>query len=423
MNTSVSCVACVKGLIDPPQCGSLAGLSVADACTTLTHEIRTLQMDKRKVSTLFLDIKGGFDNLNSSTLGSMMSARGINPYLVSWTQSFLSGRSCRLLFQGWPKTFSLVSVGTPQGSSVCPLLFVIYVSRLHSEIPFGLTLSYVDDLALTVSLASYRRNIQLLQGHYTRIKAKGIHLGVGFSIPKTELIHWRTNRDRHPPSGTPIHLDVELFRPKEEIRWLGYWFTPSLSTTPHFTKRLAKAQAAFVAIKSLSPPGMGLPPFLCDRLASSLLFPILGSWGEVFTPTVHMLRKLSAFTHKTQTWCTNCFLCTATNILAIKACLPPLDWLFSYKRRLAGLRILCSPSQLNTSTARLPPSVETRSQHRHASDNRSLLRGNAGHRNPLPWRCPRTPTKNRAYLPLDAITHSLLFLLGSDGLAQLPVTC
>jgi len=83
MNGRLSCVARVKGLINPHQCGSLAGLSVADACNTLPHEIRTLQMDKRKVSTLFLEMKGGFDNVNPSSLCGMLSAKGVSPYLVS----------------------------------------------------------------------------------------------------------------------------------------------------------------------------------------------------------------------------------------------------------------------------------------------------------------------------------------------------
>jgi len=307
MNNRLACVARMTGLHNPHECGSLAGFSVADACTTLSYEVRTLQMDKRKVSTLFLDIKGGFDNVNPSTLCGMLSAKEVNPYLVSCTRSFLTGRSCRLLFQGSPKVFSPVSVGTPQGSPVSLLLFGIYVSRLHADIPFGLTLSYVDDFALTVTSVSYRCNIQLLQKHYALIKARGSRWGVGFSIPKTELIHWCTNRDRDLPSHAPIHLDGSVCRPEEELRWLGYWFIPSLSTTSHFTKRLAKVQAAFVAIKRLSPPGMGLPPFLCHHPASSLLFPILGYGGDVFTPTVHMMRKLSAFWHQAQRWCTNCF--------------------------------------------------------------------------------------------------------------------
>jgi len=421
MNSRLSCVARVSGLLNPHQCGSLAGLSASDAITTLTHEVRTLQMAQRKVSTLFLDIKGGFDNVNPSTLCGMLKAKGVNPYLVSWTRSFLSGRKCRLRYQGSPMVFAPVSVGTPQGSPISPLLFVIYVSCLHSEIPEGLTLSYVDDFGLTASSASYRRNIQIRQRHYARLKAKGARLGVSFSIPKTELIHWRTNRDRAPVSNARVHLDGSVFKPKDEVGWLGYWFTPSMSTSTHFTKRLAKAQAAFVAIKRLSPPGMGLPPFLCHRLASSLLFPILSYGADVFTTTYHMTRKLAAFWHQVQRWSTNCFSSTPTDILAIEACLPPLDLLLRYKRRLAGLRILCSPPEINPATARLPPSVQTPSMHRHSPDHRSLSAKNAGSRLPLPWLQPRPPSKNTAHLPLDALPHSMLFILGPGGLDLLPV--
>jgi len=405
MNSRLSCVARVTGLLNPHQCGSLAGLSAADAVTTLIHEAKTLQMARRKVSTLFLDIKGGFDNVNPSTLCGILKAKGVNPYLVSWTRSFLSGRRCRLRYQGSPKVFAPVSVGTPQGSPVSPLLFVIYVSRLHCEIPHGLTLSSVDDFGLTVSSSSYRWNVQILQKLYAKLKARGARLGVGFSVPKTELIHWRTNRDRALISKTPVHLDRSIFMPKAEVRWLGYWFTPSFATTTHFVKRLAKAQAAFVAVKRLSPPGISLPPFLCHRLASSLLFPILSYGADAFLPTVHMTRKLAVFWHKVQRSTTNCFVCTPTDVLAIEACLPPLVLLLRYKSRLASLRILCSPPEINPAAARLPLSVLTPSLHRHSPDHRSLSAGNAGSRLPLPWLQPRPPSKNRAHLPLDALPH------------------
>jgi len=225
MNSRLSCVARATGLLNPHQCGSLAGLSASDAVTSLTNEVKTLPMAGNKVSTLFLDIKGGFDNVNPSTLFGMLRAKGVNPYLVSWNKSFLSGRSCRLLYQGSPKVFAPVAVGTYQGSPVSPLLFVIYVSRLHSEIPQGLSLSYVDDFGLTASSASYRRKIQILQRQYAKLKARGARLGVGFSVSKTELIHWRTNRYRNPISNAPIHLAGSVFTPQGEVRWLGYWFT------------------------------------------------------------------------------------------------------------------------------------------------------------------------------------------------------
>ena len=167
---------------------------------------------------------------------------------------------------------------------------------------------------------------------------------------------------------------------------------------------------------------MGLPPFLCHRLASSLLFPILSYGADTFEPTVHMTRKHSAFWHRVQRWTTNCFACTPTDTLAVEACLPPRDLLLAYKRRLACLRVMCSPREINPAAARLPPSLQTPSLHRHTPDHRILCRGNPGARLPLPWWRPRPPAKNRTHLPLDALPHSMLFLLGPDGHGPLPVT-
>jgi len=64
MTVRLSAIARSKGLPHHNQCGSLPGLSSSDACLTLTHEVSTLQRPRLKVSTLFLDIKAGFDNVN-----------------------------------------------------------------------------------------------------------------------------------------------------------------------------------------------------------------------------------------------------------------------------------------------------------------------------------------------------------------------
>jgi len=78
----------LRGLWHPNQCGSLPGLSTYDACLTLTHDVKTLQRPRRKGSSLFLDIKAGFDNVDNTTLARIMREGGIPPYLVSWVSLF-----------------------------------------------------------------------------------------------------------------------------------------------------------------------------------------------------------------------------------------------------------------------------------------------------------------------------------------------
>jgi len=94
----------LRRLLHPNQCGSLPGLSTYDACLTLTNDVKTLQRPRLKVSSLFLDIKAGFDNVDNNTLARILREGGIPPYLVSWVLSFLGERSCTLIFQGAPGT-------------------------------------------------------------------------------------------------------------------------------------------------------------------------------------------------------------------------------------------------------------------------------------------------------------------------------
>jgi len=222
------------GLLHPNQCGSLSGLGSFDAVATLIHEVPLLQAASLKVSTLFLDVKGGFDNVCANKLASVLTRGGVSAYLVAWIKSFLSMRQCRLIFQGAPKVFCLVAVGTPQGSPISPLLFVPYIASLHLSIPQGLVISYVDDLTITVGSDSVRSNIHALQYYFGIIQRQGADLGVAFSVPKTELIYWRTLKDRSDVSLAPIVINDMLFLPSQAVRWLGYGLTTTVTGTGYW---------------------------------------------------------------------------------------------------------------------------------------------------------------------------------------------
>jgi len=249
-------------LIHRLQCGSLPGTSTADAALVLRHNVESFHRLTYNVSTLFLDVKGGFNNVEFPSLLSLLRRKRVSPYLVQWVDPFLMDRTCRLMFQGSPRLFAPVSVGVLQGSPISPLLFVIYVSSLHLEISRSLIISYVDDFAGTVASPSYRTNIRLLQKSLLALKRRACPINISFSIPNTELIYWRTARSNEPPCCLAVHLEDQLFYPRTCLKWLGFIFTPSFDARSHCSSRYALVYAALATIRRLSPPGMGLPPYL-----------------------------------------------------------------------------------------------------------------------------------------------------------------
>jgi len=281
-------------------------------------------------------------------------------------------------------------------------------------------ISYLHDFTLTAPSLSYPGNIPHLQELFARLEAKALPLGVSFSIVKMELIHWRTPSQRHTPKClSPIQIKGELFRPRHLVPWLGYWFTPALDSSAHFSHRLAVALGAFALIRHLSPPGPGLAPYLCHRLATSLVAPILLYGAGLLTPSAGAMARLNTFGQMVQRWTTTCFSATPTGIPPVESCLPPVPLLISQRQRLAGLRVICSPPEVNPATAHLYPSFPSLSAY-WTHDSRGPSPGSSSLCT-FPFR--RQPRDSlppiRNHLPVDAVAHKTLPL--TPRLSRMPM--
>jgi len=221
---------------------------------------------------------------------------------------------------------------------------------------------------------SLRSNIRALQCYFGIIQRQGADLGVAFSVPKTELIHWRTLKDRSDVSFTPIVINDMLFPPSQVVRWLGYWLTPTLHSSVHFLRRLALAKASFTTIRQLSAAGKGLSSWCNRKLLFGAILPILTYGCDLFVPHAATLRKLDTFWHVVLPWTTNCF-CTTT---------------------------------------RIPESVPTWDQGRSADDPRFLLPGSSKPIHLTSWLAPAV--NSAKHLPLDSLCHEV-----SDLIEEIPI--
>ena len=114
-----------------------------------------LSMDKQRVSILvLLDLSAAFDTVDHQVLlRRLESSFGITGQALHWFASYLADRSQKIVFNGcYSKTFDL-PFGVPQGSSLGPLLFAIYASKLFDIIRTHLPSvhAFADDTQLYLS--------------------------------------------------------------------------------------------------------------------------------------------------------------------------------------------------------------------------------------------------------------------------------
>jgi len=248
-NNRLLTIAYAEGLYCINQTGSLLHRSTVDAAISLQHSIKGAQFAKTKVLLLFLDVKGGFDNIDHRKLLDGLSENNKVPdSLIDWIQNFITTRNISLAYPGRRRRTHVLNKGIPQGSPLSPLLFVIYVKPLHlaGEPTELFTTSYVDDFQLTVASNSWERNARRLEEKAAEMIAMAQSRGLFFSMAKTELMHWRKRCEKGARSESSVMVQSHVVNPAGSVvKWLGYSLADNGETATHFTKRLSRAQGAF----------------------------------------------------------------------------------------------------------------------------------------------------------------------------------
>ena len=106
--------------------------------------------DERKVTLLsLLDMSAAFDCVDHQILLHRLTfAAGMSGTAIQWIESFLSGRTQQVFYNGQLSTISPVLYGVPQGSALGPLLYILYKAELsHIIARHGLCHHlYADDV-------------------------------------------------------------------------------------------------------------------------------------------------------------------------------------------------------------------------------------------------------------------------------------
>ena len=138
-----------ENLLNPNQSGFRPSDSCINQLITITHEIfEAFDCNPSlEVRSVFLDISKAFDKVWHETLIYKIKSMGISGELLNLLENYLSDKYQRVVLNGQTSSWTPVLAGSPQGSILGPLLFLIYINDLPNELQSNAKL-FADDTSL-----------------------------------------------------------------------------------------------------------------------------------------------------------------------------------------------------------------------------------------------------------------------------------
>ena len=174
-------------LVPESQFGFRRGRSTLMCLLQLISETTHKLKCKHSAAALFLDLQKAFDTVPHKEMVDRIKELGISGNFLAITNSFLTSRKIHLKVNNHIHRAAKCEIGLPQGSVLSPLLFIVYIRDMLSDVD-GTGLQYADDCTLLMTARTSTElqtkcqvNCDLIQQWMTKWKLK-------INYSKTEIV-------------------------------------------------------------------------------------------------------------------------------------------------------------------------------------------------------------------------------------------
>ena len=225
--------------ISPNQWGFMPGRSTTSALLSITNNcLQTLDMG-HEVCIVFFDIRKAFDSVPHRTLLEKLRSIGLDDYLLQWLYSYLTSRKQTVVVEGESSEELSVLSGVPQGSVLGPLLFLVYINEVTSQVSDGShAVLFADDIALYRSITSSNDYVQLQCDVDSVVECIDDHHLTLHSGKCCAMLFTR----KHVTHRHPLTIKGNQLSYVEHYKYLGLIFCPNLSWSEHINFICNKAR-------------------------------------------------------------------------------------------------------------------------------------------------------------------------------------
>ena len=135
-------------LLSNKQFGFRKGLSTSDALLEFLDNVYHSFNESHYTVSVFLDFSKAFDTVNLDILLNKLNHMGFRGICSDWLKTYLRGRIQYVDLDGTHSSLMPVRLGVPQGSTLGPLLFLVYINDMNT-VPSNMeVVHFADDTTL-----------------------------------------------------------------------------------------------------------------------------------------------------------------------------------------------------------------------------------------------------------------------------------
>ena len=245
----------------------------------LSEASHTAFKKQQTTAALFLDAEAAFDRCwHSGIRFKLKKNLNLPDRIIRLLSSFLTDRTLKVLYEGCYSQSVTLNAGTPQGSPLSPLIYIIFVNDYPDEIQNMSSVSqFADDTALWTSAYTESFAIHKLQKSLNLLEAWCRKWRVKLNGDKSKLLLIARTREKNSENHA-LHLFNDIIRPAQSAKFLGIEIDRLLSFKNHIDSICKRANTRLNVLKVLSRSGTDAATLM--RLYTIYIRPII-EYGSI----------------------------------------------------------------------------------------------------------------------------------------------
>lgn len=236
-------------ILSHSQHGFREGHSTETAIVSLVQHINDRLDRSECVVAVSFDLSRAFDTLHPVFFSEKIARLGLRGRVNDWLVSYLESRRFRVRVDGEYSVPFSTDLGTPQGSVLGPLIFLLYVNDLPDYINEGEVFSYADDTTIVVSDSCpdgvcYKVSRIVEDFRYWCDRNRLV-----INLDKTVYVKFRTRLHRTFPPA--LNILGNLINFSQSMGFLGCMLDCDLTWELHIAQIAKKLNSAYFAKTSL----------------------------------------------------------------------------------------------------------------------------------------------------------------------------